>query len=85
MPMEELIATMRDYAEWADANIWEVPITLPDVLREAADELERLSEPEVVVYDKEETFTNCTVQVLTNTVTGKVSVGWWKEGEQNNA
>lgn len=84
MPVDELIATMREYAEWADANIWEVPIMLPDVLREAADELERLSEPEVVVYDKEEVFTNCTVQVLTNTVTGKVSVGWWKEGEQNN-
>lgn len=29
-------------------------------------------------YDKEETFENCTVQVLTNTVTGEVSVGWWK-------
>lgn len=84
MPVDELIATMREYAEWADANIWEVPIMLPDVLREAADELERLSEPEVAVYDKEEVFTNCTVQVLTNTVTGKVSVGWWKEGEQNN-
>lgn len=30
------------------------------------------------IYDKEEVFTNCTVQVLTNTVTGDVSVGWWK-------
>lgn len=29
-------------------------------------------------YDKAETFDNCTVQVLTNTVTGDVSVGWWK-------
>lgn len=34
---------------------------------------------EVNVYDKEETYHNCTVQVLTNTVTGRTSVGWWKE------
>lgn len=31
--------------------------------------------------DKEEIFENCTVQVLTNTVTGDVSVGWWKNEE----
>ena len=29
-------------------------------------------------YDKVETYDNCTVQVLTNTVTGDVSVGWWR-------
>lgn len=33
---------------------------------------------ETSFYDKVETFPNCTVQVLTNTVTGDVSVGWWK-------
>ena len=31
-------------AEWADANIWEVPINLPDVLRQAADEIEKTQE-----------------------------------------
>lgn len=30
------------------------------------------------VYDKEEIIENCTVQILTNTVTGEVSVGWWR-------
>ena len=30
------------------------------------------------IYDKEEVFPNCTVQVLTNTVTGEASVGWWR-------
>lgn len=30
------------------------------------------------LYDQEETHKNCTVQVLTNTATGEVSVGWWK-------
>lgn len=35
------------------------------------------TEIEMNVYDKEEIYPNCTVQVLTNTLTGKVSVGWW--------
>ena len=29
-------------------------------------------------YDKEEIYENCTVQVLTNTKNGNVSVGWWR-------
>lgn len=39
-PIGDLIEALREDAEWADANIWEVPITLPDHLRQAADELE---------------------------------------------
>ena len=31
-------------------------------------------------YDHEEIYPDCTVQVLTNTATGDVSVGWWKNG-----
>lgn len=45
MTNEVLISRLREYAEWADANIWEVPITLPDVLKEAADLLEKLTDP----------------------------------------
>lgn len=37
------------------------------------------AQTEVNIYDEEETYHNCTVQVLTNTVTGQTSVGWWKE------
>ena len=33
---------------------------------------------ETNIYDQEEIYPNCTVQVLTNTATGEVSVGWWK-------
>ena len=29
-------------------------------------------------FDKVEVHRNCTVEVLTNTQTGEVSVGWWK-------
>ena len=29
-------------------------------------------------YDREEIIENCTVQLLINSVTGNVSVGWWR-------
>lgn len=32
------------------------------------------------IFDKVEVFHNCTVEVLTNTVTGDVDVGWYPEG-----
>lgn len=31
------------------------------------------------MYDTVETYYNCTVQVLKNTLTGEISVGWWQE------
>lgn len=34
---------------------------------------------ETNIYDTEEIHHGCTVQVLRNSVTGDVSVGWWKE------
>ena len=30
------------------------------------------------LFDREEIFPDCTVQVLTNTATGRTSVGWWE-------
>lgn len=39
MTNEALMRELREMAEWADANEWEVPITLGDVLREAAERL----------------------------------------------
>lgn len=41
-------------------------------------------EVESNIYDEEEIHENCTVQILRNSVTGDVSVGWWEnvgEGE----
>lgn len=32
---------------------------------------------ETNLFDQEEIHTNCTVQILRNSVTGEVSVGWW--------
>ncbi len=45
MTNEALVSSLREYAEWAEANIWEVPITLPDVLKEAADFIEAATNP----------------------------------------
>ena len=42
--------------------------------KERAELKRRISQSDY--FDKEETFTGCTVQVLTNTKTGEVSVGW---------
>lgn len=35
-----LVNSLREHAEWAQANEWEAPITLGDDLTEAADQLE---------------------------------------------
>lgn len=40
--------------------------------------MEQSQKVEINLFDKEEIFPNCTVQVLTNTATGETSVGWWK-------
>ena len=39
----ELIKVLKEDAEWADANEYEVPINLGDTLREAAEEIKRLT------------------------------------------
>lgn len=33
------------------------------------------------IFDREELFPDCTVQVLTNSLTGEQSVGWWPNKE----
>lgn len=33
------------------------------------------------LYDEVEVIHNCTVQVLRNSVTGEVSIGWWPDDE----
>lgn len=30
------------------------------------------------IFDIEEVYDNCTVQILSSSITGEVSVGWWK-------
>lgn len=34
---------------------------------------------ETNIYDVEEVYHNCTVQILRNSITGEQSIGWWPE------
>lgn len=45
MTNEALIESLREYAEWAETNIREVPINLPDVLNRAAEVIEAATNP----------------------------------------
>lgn len=45
---EELVKALRENAEWAEGNIWEVPIMLPDNLKQAADAIEELQRQIIV-------------------------------------
>jgi predicted nuclease with TOPRIM domain len=44
MDAKEIVKALREHAEWAQANEWECPITLGDVLRKAADTIEELND-----------------------------------------
>ena len=36
---------------------------------------------ETNIFDKVTTYTNCTVEILENTVTGEISIGWYSTEE----
>lgn len=36
---------------------------------------------DIPIFDEEEIYPNCTVQILRNSITGQISVGWWKNTE----
>ena len=43
-------------------------------------------EPQITtnIYDQEEIHHNCTVQILRNSFTGEVSVGWWENEDDDS-
>lgn len=47
-----LVEDLRNFREWAESNIYEVPIELPDVLSCAADVIENM-EKHIEVLQKE--------------------------------
>lgn len=51
MKTDELVKRLREYAEWARANEWEVPICLADDLEAAVDKLAGVEwlDPEIEV------------------------------------
>lgn len=42
------------------------------------DNAHEITNVQVSIYDEEEIYENCTVQVWRNSVTGEESIGWWK-------
>ena len=78
-----------EYAAEAHMRKGLMKATVLQTLREIIGHVERMYEPELVkvetnLFDKEEIYQNCTVQILTNTVTGEVSVGWWKNDREDD-
>lgn len=47
-------------------------------LRKRLAELDKKAEVDTSMFDIEEIYPNCTVQVLKNSITGEISVGWWE-------
>lgn len=86
---KELIENLREEADAVQAIEWDVPICTSNHIAQAADTIERLiaenarlkaerdAAVEINVFDSCELHTNCTVEVLRNSITGEVSVGWW--------
>ena len=62
-----LIEDLRSFREWAESNIYEVPIDLPDVLSRAADVIENM-EKHIEVLQKEVETTRRRNDYLTDAV-----------------
>lgn len=63
---------------WTEKSIRELEI-IEKKIHEMTDSGEKF---DINIFDQCEEFENCTVQVLTNTVTGEVSVGWWQDSAE---
>ncbi len=52
---------------------------ISSLLEEASKVIRYLSEPavEILIFDREELYENCLVQVLKNSQTGETSIGFW--------
>ena len=51
---------------------------LVEYLLKKLDQVDSAKDVEINVYDKVTEYDNCTVQILENTATGAISVGWWR-------
>lgn len=67
MNNKSLTKDLRDFREWAESNIYEVPIDLPDVLSRAADVIENM-EKHIEVLQKEVEDYRKQAEYLTDTV-----------------
>jgi hypothetical protein len=66
---KEVIESLRDYREWAESNIFDVPIDLPDVLSRAADVIENMGKHIEVLQQEMETYRRCTEYLADTMIT----------------
>lgn len=64
-------------ANWCYINQQEIPCVCP---------LQSVEEKTINsnLFDTEEIHSNCTVQILSNSITGQTSVGWWDNIQSDN-
>ena len=75
MTLYHAIETLRRAAySTDDRELRQAVVIAEQCIREAGE----LRIEEINFFDTEEVYENCTVQVLSNSITGNVSVGWWK-------
>ena len=90
MQIEEAIKHCYDIANQSDtcdgcrdnhlqlAHWLEELISLRKILSNSKELIAREVLIETNIFDKEEIYENCTVQILENSITGEISVGWWR-------
>lgn len=76
--LNEMIPKTNHYPQYTVLMSLELFNEIRNIAGEAAVALE--NDIDIPIYDQEEIYYNCTVQVLYSSYTGDSSVGWWKEG-----
>lgn len=67
--------------EWWLANGLNERVYDTNDFLDSIDEQETAVSVDMPIYNKEEIYPNCTVQIWSNTYTGQQSIGWWKNNE----
>lgn len=67
--------------EWWLANGLNERVYDTNDFLDSIDEQETAVSVDMPIYNKEEIYPNCTVQIWSNTYTGQQSIGWWKNDE----
>ena len=56
----------------------------PDGTQYKVNDIPAFAEVTTTLFDTEELHENCTVQILRNSVTGEISLGWWENDTEED-
>ena len=73
---ENIIGGMKTYEDYFGKDTICLDFLRVDFPEESDEQEQKVVE--FNLFDVEETFDDCTVQVLKNSVTGEISLGWWR-------